>query len=169
MTCTHVLGLIDAGPFADYPRATSTPPGGMRVSAPRADRRWNGQRADDDLPALRRNRRRPRSWPRASSRASRRWSGPPHSAAGAMPEEVSTRDRSAWAFALGGLAAGLAVTLSLPPGDQVNPHRVPQHQRDNRRSRRDVLDDHRGPRPRGRPRALRRRPVRAARRHAPSG
>ena len=21
MTCTHVLGLIDAGPFADYPRA----------------------------------------------------------------------------------------------------------------------------------------------------
>ena len=145
MTCTHVLGLIDAGPFADYPRAhldaawqharqcATCGPALEAAAALTADLAALPQPAPPpDLTAI------------VLARIARIEQADPAPAAAAMPEKaLSTRDRSAWASALGGLAAGLAIVLSTAARRRgVDRHRVAQDQRDHRWSGRDVLDDH---------------------------
>ncbi len=121
MTCAHDLGLIDAGPFADYPRA-------------HLDEAWQHARQcatcgpaleaatalTMDLAGL------PEPAPPAElagtvlARIARIEPAQFAPAAAAMPETrapSSTRDWSPWATTLGGLAAGLAIVLSMPPGE----------------------------------------------------
>jgi len=121
MTCAHVLGLIDAGPFADYPRA-------------HLDAAWQHARQcatcgpalkaatelTTDLAAL------PQPAPSAElaaailARISQAEQAQPARAATAMPATrlpSIARDWSAWATALGGLAAGLVIVLSMAAGE----------------------------------------------------
>ena len=120
MTCRHVLGLIDAGPFADYPRA-------------HLDAAWQHARqcptcgpAHEAATAL------------TSDLASLPYPAPPRDltaavlarigeiapaetarAATTIPEATMpsvTRNWPAWATALGGMSAGLAIVLWTPLG-----------------------------------------------------
>ena len=119
MTCPHVLDLIDAGPFADYPRT--------ELDAAREHARYCGTCG----PAL-----------QAATALTTNLSGLPHPAppphlaavvlariaqldhthstdASVMRERrapSSTREWPAWATSLGGIAAGLVIVLSMPPG-----------------------------------------------------
>ena len=121
MTCGHVLGLIDAGPFADYPRA-------------HLDAAWQHARQcatcgpalaavtafATDLVALPQPAPPPDLAASVLARITRIDQAHAARATAAMPETIaafSTRDWSAWAAVLGGLAAGLALVVSMPPGD----------------------------------------------------
>lgn len=120
MTCTHVLGLIDAGPFADYPPA-------------HLDTAWQHARQcatcgpaleavtalTADLAALPEPAPPPHLTATVLARIAQIDQAHSAPAAAAMPETRarSTREWPAWAGALGGLAAGLAIVLSMPPGD----------------------------------------------------
>ena len=123
MTCAHVLGLIDAGSFADYPPA-------------HLDAAWlHARQCATCGPAL-----------EASAALTRDLAellepAPPTNVAAAvlariaqiesahsvpdaeaMPERrarSSTRDWSPWATAFGGVTATLAIALSMPPGGGV--------------------------------------------------
>jgi hypothetical protein len=120
MTCTHVLGLIDAGPFADYPRA-------------HLDAAWQHARQcatcgpalqaaaalTDDLKAL----PRPAAPPDFTAAVLARIAPIERSHSDAVVAAVSdrrdfagTHDWSTWATALGSLAAGFVVALSMSPG-----------------------------------------------------
>ena len=118
MTCTHVIDLIDAGPFADYPRA-------------HLDSAWEHARqcatcgpALQAAIALTTNLRAlpsPAPPPYLAGAVLRRiaqidQADSSHAPAMHEPRTAfSTRDWSAWPTALGGLAAGLAIVLSMPP------------------------------------------------------
>ena len=117
MTCAHVLGLIDAGPFAGYPRA-------------HLDAAWRHARqcatcgpALDAATAL-----------TTELAALAQPAAPPNLAADVLariaqiepvasvasgrsetPAPSITRDWPAWATSLGGLTAGLAIVVA-PPG-----------------------------------------------------
>ena len=123
MTCTHVLGLIDAGPFADYPRA-------------HLDAAWEHARQcaacglalevatalTADLAALPQPAPPPDLTAVVLARITRIDQAQFAPAAAAMPEtgaRSSTRDWWTWARALGGLAAGLTIVLSMPPGERA--------------------------------------------------
>ena len=122
MTCAHVLGLIDAGPFADYPRAhldaawqharqcATCGPALEAAAALSTD--LAASAAAGALAGAGGGR------PRAH-RADRSGTAPlvpprPFRRQGLLP---CTRDWSAWATALGGLAAGLVIVLSMASGD----------------------------------------------------
>ncbi len=119
MTCPHVLGLIDAGPFADYPRAhvaaawqhaRQCPTCGPALEA--------ASRLTADLQAL----AQPAPPPELASvvlariaRIDQDLAAP----AAARPEaraRASIGDWSVQAAALGGLAAAVAIVMSMPPG-----------------------------------------------------
>lgn len=123
MTCAHTIGLIDAGPFIDCPRA-------------HRDAAWRHARQCATCgPALE------AAGGLTASLAALPQLAPPRDLTGdvlvriarfeeaqvapasaAMPEtrlRASTRDWSAWATTLGALAAALAIVLSVPPGDGV--------------------------------------------------
>ena len=111
MTCAHVLGLIDAGPFADYPRA-------------HLEAAWQHARQCATCgPALEAANR------LATDLSCLAQPAPPPDLAAAVvariarielePEparQSSARDWSAWVTAAGGLAAGLAIALSSQSG-----------------------------------------------------
>lgn len=119
MTCTHVIDLIDAGPFADCPSAD-------------LDAAWEHARQCATCgPALQ-----AAIALTTNLRAMALPAPPPYLAAGVLARiapvdqagsahaptvqetraPFSTRDWSAWPTALGGLAAGLATVLSMAPG-----------------------------------------------------
>jgi hypothetical protein len=120
MTCPHVLNLIDAGPFAEYPRA-------------HLDAAWEHARRcrtcgpaleaatalTGDLAAL----ARPSAPPGLAAAVLARIAQIEQAGmtpAPAVPESTarsSTRDWSAWAMGLGGLAAWLAIVVSTPLRD----------------------------------------------------
>jgi len=113
MTCAHVLGLIDAGPFADYPRA-------------HLDAAWEHARTCATCgPAL-----------AAADRLARDLVGlpqpaPPPDLAAAVIARIArieaegpaihdgAPDWSPWMTALGALAAGVAIALSTTSGGEV--------------------------------------------------
>jgi len=118
MTCRHVLGLIDAGPFADYPRA-------------HLDAAWQHARQcatcgpalgaaaalTADLSAL------PQPAPPPDLTAAvlaRVAQIAPTTARAAAARPAVTRDWSAWATAVGGVTAGFAIVWALPPGHWVS-------------------------------------------------
>ena len=118
MTCAHVLGLIDAGPFADYPRA-------------HLDAAWQHARQcatcgpalkaaavlTADLAALSRPAPPPELAAAVLARIARIEQAHADPTVAAMPEATALsgiRDWSAWATTLGGLGAGLAIVLSTP-------------------------------------------------------
>jgi hypothetical protein len=131
MTCTHVLDLIDAGPFADYPRTDLDAAWEHARHCGTCGPAWQAATAlTTDLSAL------PQPAP------------PPHLAAvvlariaqldppslplekrsfGATDASVmretrapsSPREWPAWATSLGGIAAGLVIVLSMPSGVEV--------------------------------------------------
>jgi hypothetical protein len=120
MTCTHVLGLIDAGPFVDYPRG-------------HLDAAWQHAREcatcgpalkaatalNTDLATLPQP-----TWPRdlapaVLARIAQIEQLRSVQASAAIRERsaaATTREWSAFAPALGGVAAALAIVLSMPPG-----------------------------------------------------
>jgi hypothetical protein len=120
MTCAHVLGLIDAGPLADYPRA-------------HLDAAWQHAREcatcgpalaaatalTTDLAAL----PQPAPSPDLAAAVLARIAQIEQAqapVAAAMPETralSSARDWSPWATTLGSLAAGFVIVLSMAPGD----------------------------------------------------
>lgn len=119
MTCTHVIEVIDAGPFADDRRA-------------HLDAAWEHARQCATCgPALQ------AAIALTTSLRALPMPAPPTYLAGAVLARIaqvdqadsahaptvretrapfSTRDWSAWPTALGGLAAGLAIVLSMPQG-----------------------------------------------------
>lgn len=123
MTCAHVLGLIDAGPFADYPRA-------------HLDAAWQHARhcatcgpaleaataLTTDLAALPQPAPSPDLAAAALARIARmEQAHPAPVAAATSPTRVpsKTSDWSAWATALGGLAVGLVMVVSIGPGQRL--------------------------------------------------
>jgi hypothetical protein len=120
MTCRHVLGLIDAGPFADYPRAhldaawqhaRQCPTCGPALEA--ATALTAGLPALPDLAP-------PRDLTAAVlARIAEIAPTETARAAATIPEATLpsvTRDWPAWATALGGISAGLAIVLWTPLG-----------------------------------------------------
>ena len=119
MTCAHVLGLIDAGPFADYPRAHLDAAWQHARQCPTCGPALRAATAlTSDLAAL------PEPVPppdlAAAVLARIAQVERPAPAVAPMTEStarLSARDwSSAWATALGSLAAGLATVLSMRPG-----------------------------------------------------
>lgn len=119
MTCAHVLGLIDAGPFADCPRA-------HLEAAWRHARQCAGCgpaleaaiALGTDLAALPQPQPPPDLAAAVLARIEQVDQASAAPAAAPVPEAgaaSSPRDWSAWGT-LAGLAAGLAVVLSMPPG-----------------------------------------------------
>jgi hypothetical protein len=112
MTCAHVLGLIDAGPFADYPRA-------------HLDAAWQHARQcatcgpalelanalTSGLRALPQAAPPPALTATVLARIARTEQTTSARAAEASP---GTRDWPVWVTTTGGLAAGLAIVLSIP-------------------------------------------------------
>ena len=114
MTCAHVLGLIDAGPFADYPRA-------------HLDAAWEHARTCATCgPAL-----------EAADRLAKDLAAlpqpvPPPDLAAAVIARIArieaekpavhdpAHDWSPWITALGALAAGVAIALSTTSGGEVS-------------------------------------------------
>lgn len=117
MTCTHVLGLIDAGPFADYPRA-------------HLDAAWQHARqcatcgpALDaatslamDLTTLPQPAPPPDLTANVMARIARIDEATSAAMAGAERPAMHIRDWSAWATTLGGVAAAAAIVMSTPLG-----------------------------------------------------
>ena len=120
MTCAHVLGLVDAGPFADYPRAHLDAAWEHARQCPTCGPALEAARAlTADLAVL------PEPVPLSNlraaviSRIARAERGDAIRRPLAMqPVSVvsAARGWAAWATAFGGLAAGLALVLS---GDRV--------------------------------------------------
>ena len=122
MTCAHVLGLIDAGPFADYPQehldaarahARECPTCGPALALTTSLTAELGALPDPDGPA-----------DLASIVMARIAQLPePGSARAAVTQDaVATARRRDWAqsvTALGGLVAGLALVLTMPSGADV--------------------------------------------------
>ena len=114
MTCAHVLGLIDAGPFADYPQA-------------HLDAAWQHARQcgtcgpaletaaalSTALAALPQFAAPPDLAAAVLTRVARGDAVQPATAAPATPEW------SPWVTTLGGLGAGLAIVLSVLGGDVI--------------------------------------------------
>lgn len=124
MTCTHVLDLIDAGPFADYPRAHFDAAWQHAHQCATCGPALEAATAiTADLAAL----PQPAPPPDLAGAVLARIAQIDHAhsapAGAAMPEtraRSSTRDwTAAWAAALGGLAAGLAIVLSMPSSDRA--------------------------------------------------
>jgi len=121
MTCAHVLGLIDAGPFADYSRAhVRAAWQHARQCATCGPALEAATALTTDLATL------PQPAPSrylasaVLARIAQAEQAPPASVAAAMPAKRAssrTRDWSAWATALGGLAAGLVIVLSMAYGE----------------------------------------------------
>ncbi len=122
MTCAHVLGLIDAGPFADYPRA-------------HLDAAWQHAHAcatcgpalkaapalTTGLSALPQPAPSPELAAAVLARIAQTEQAPARVAA-AMPTTSPrsiTREWSTSATALGGLAAGLVIVLSMAAGEEA--------------------------------------------------
>ena len=165
-------------------RARSHRCGAVRGLSPRAPRRRRGRHArhcatcgpamkaaaalTTDLPRCR-NRRRRRIWRRSSWRASHGWNRSPRFCRG----DASHRGRlrvhvtGRRGRPQGGLAAGIAIVLLTPLGDAASIDVPLPDPRDNDCPGRLADDDHGGAGARLRPRALRRRAVRAARRQTP--
>jgi hypothetical protein len=134
MTCPHVLDLIDAGPFANYPRAEldaaweharscgTCGPALQVATALKADLAALPQPAPPaHLAAVvlaRIAQLDPPSLP--LEKRSFGAAGHTHSADASVMRETrapsSTREWPAWATSLGGIAAGLVIVLSMPPG-----------------------------------------------------
>ena len=119
MTCTHVLGLIDAGPFADYPRAhldaawqhaRQCPACGPALEA--------AERLTGDLKAL----AQPALPPELASVVMARIARIDQELAApaiAQPEASAGFGGGDWsvqAADAGGLAAAVAIVMSMPPG-----------------------------------------------------
>ena len=159
MTCAHVLGLIDAGPFADYPSAhLEAAWQHARQCATCGPALEAATALTTDLAGLARPAAPPDLTAAVLARIARIERPHPAPVAAEMPETTalsSPRDWSAWATAPGGLAAGLMIALSMASGDG-------RDSRDHGRSARDALHGHVGARPGGQPRALHGRAVRAA-------
>jgi hypothetical protein len=109
MTCAHVLGLIDAGPFADYPREhLNAAWAHARQCATCGPALQAAHRLASDLAA----------WPQPVP--------PSDLAAGVLariarlgdepPVRSRAHDWSPPITVLGGLTAGVAIALSTPPG-----------------------------------------------------
>jgi hypothetical protein len=123
MTCDHVLGLIDAGPFADYPRAhLEVAWDHARQCATCGPALAAATALTTDLAAL------PQPLPpvdltavvlaRIAQAEEQRQMG----VASPLPESrglFAAFDPSAWLTALGGVAAGLVIVLSMPPGSSA--------------------------------------------------
>lgn len=120
MTCTHVLGLIDAGPFADYPRVHLDAAWQHARQCARCGSALEAATAlSTDLAGL------PQPAPTAAlaaavlARIAQAGQVQAARGAAALPATGSasiTRDWSAWATAFGGLATGLVVVLSMGSG-----------------------------------------------------
>jgi len=121
MTCAHVLGLIDAGPFADY-------------SSAHLDAAWQHARQcatcgpaleaatalTTDLAGLPQPAAPSNLTAAVLARIAQIDGRHPAPVTAEMPETralSSPRDWSAWATAPGGLAAGLMIALSMASGD----------------------------------------------------
>jgi hypothetical protein len=121
MTCTHVLGLIDAGPFADYPRAHLDAAWQHARQCATCGRALEVATAlSTDLTAL------PQPAPSAElaptvlariAQAEQAQAARGPAAVPATGPASITRDWSAWATALGGVAAGLVIVLSMASGE----------------------------------------------------
>jgi len=123
MTCAHVLGLIDAGPFAEYPRphleaawqharrcATCGPALRMATALP-ADLAALEQPAPSlDMTAIMLARVAQIDAPQPADVGM---------AMSATRPPSSPRDRSAWAVALGALSVGVVIVVSLLPSEAV--------------------------------------------------
>ena len=123
MTCNHVLGLIDAGPFADYPRAhVDAAWQHARTCATCGPALETATTMTAELATM------PRPAPPADMAATimsriaslePTWAAPVVDAAtAALPAPVtpgpsSARDWSPWVTAIGGIAAMLALALSM--------------------------------------------------------
>lgn len=114
MTCAHVLGLIDAGPFADYPQA-------------HLDAAWQHARQCATCgPALEAS-----TALSSALTALPQLAAPPDLAASVLariargdaaelgPAVLATPEWSPWLTAIGGLGAGLAIVLSVLGGEVV--------------------------------------------------
>ena len=121
MTCTHVLSLIDAGPFADYPRAHLKAAWlHARQCATCGPALKAATALTADLAALPSVAPPPDLAAAVLARIAQIEPNNPAPAAAAMPEAnapFGTRDWSVWTTAAGGLAAALAIALSTPLSD----------------------------------------------------
>jgi hypothetical protein len=121
MTCAHVLGLIDAGPFADYPRAHLEAAWAhahqCAVCGPALEAATS---LTADLTAL------PRPVPPPDlsaavlariARLEQTRSNPVDAATAHTGTPSIARDWPAWATAAGGVAAALAIAVATPGGD----------------------------------------------------
>jgi hypothetical protein len=123
MTCAHVLGLIDAGPFADYPRlhleaawqharecATCGRALRMATALPAELAALEQPVPSPDMTAIILARISQVDEPRPADVGMAMSSTRPLS---------SPHDRSAWAAALGALAVGVVVIVSMLPSEAV--------------------------------------------------
>ncbi len=121
MTCSHVLGLIDAGPFADYPRAHLEAAWTHARQCARCGPAMEAAtRLTADLTVL------PQPLPRSDSMSAilariaeieqARIDSAPAATTGIRSP---TRDWSAWATAFGSVAAALAIVLATTAGDRT--------------------------------------------------
>ena len=120
MTCAHVLGLVDAGPFADYPRAHLEAAWQHARQCARCGPALEAAAAlTMALPAL----PQPSTPPDLKAVVLARIARIEHTAADATAPVTAARSGapswSAWATVLGGLAAGLAIVGSMPPGGGI--------------------------------------------------
>ena len=120
MTCRHVLDLIDAGPFADYPRARLDAAWEHAHHCVTCGRALEAAAAlTTDLAALPRPAPPPDLAAIVMARIARIEQADPVHGTAMMADRKArsrTRDRSAW-VALVGLAAGMAIVLLTPLGD----------------------------------------------------
>ena len=123
MTCAHVLGLIDAGPFADYPRAhlESAWQHGRQCTTcgPAMEAATS---LTMDLAALPQVAASPELTAAILARIARAEQRQPAPVSATMPAirpRFITRDWSAWATTLAGLAVGLVTILSVAHGGGV--------------------------------------------------
>lgn len=114
MTCAHVLGLIDAGPLADCPRAHLD---AARHHARGCDTCGPALAAasvlTSDLIALPQVAAPPDLGAVVLARIARMEAGETTAATAAPARSVPAADWPSWATALGGLAAGFAVVLTI--------------------------------------------------------
>lgn len=121
MTCAHVIGLIDAGPFADYPPAHLA---AALEHARHCSTCGPALKAATGLTVALTKLALPAPPPDMAAnvlaRIARSEGAKSLPAAAAGPFVITargTRDWSAWATALGGLAAGFAIVLSTRVGE----------------------------------------------------
>lgn len=120
MTCAHVLGLIDAGPFADYPRAhLESAWQHAHQCATCGPAMEAATSLTIDLAALPQVAASPELTTAILARIARTEQGPPAPVSATMPAikpRSITRDWWAWATTLAGLAVGLVTIQSMAPG-----------------------------------------------------